>query len=299
MRPLAAVLGALAAVVVAAASPSPVRLWPGKAPGETKPLPPEVNVTGPNDRRPGNRDVFRLSNVSDPTLTVYPADPARATGAAVLVCPGGGYVRLAMDLEGKEVCDWLNSIGVTGILLKYRVPRREGVPQWQPPVQDAQRAMGLIRQHAQAWAIDPRRLGIIGFSAGAHVAAVLSAHQETRLYQPLDDADALSCRPDFTMLVYPGYFTGKQRGTIAPEVAVARDKTPPTLIVQTEDDPVHVENALWYFEALKQAGVPAEMHLYPTGGHGYGLRRTSDEVTTWPDRAADWLRANGWLAPRH
>jgi acetyl esterase/lipase len=119
------------------------------------------------------------------------------------------------------------------------------------------------------------------------------------LYQPLDDADALSCRPDFTMLVYPGYFTGKQRGTIAPEVAVARDKTPPTLIVQTEDDPVHVENALWYFEALKQAGVPAEMHLYPTGGHGYGLRRTSDEVTTWPDRAADWLRANGWLAPRH
>ena len=276
------------------AEPKVIPLWPGQAPGETAPLAPERDVTSPGDRRPAGRVVVRISNVSTPTMTIYAPDASRNTGAAVLVCPGGGYVRLAMDIEGTEVCEWLNSIGVTGVLLKYRVPRREGLPQYLPPVQDAQRAMGLLRQRAPEFGIDPHRLGIVGFSAGAHVAAVLSAHQDERLYPVIDEADHTSCRPDFAMLVYPGYFTGKGHD-IAPEVAVTNGKTPPTFIAMVEDDPVHVENALYYYLALKQARVPAEMHLYPTGGHGFGLRRTADSVTSWPDRAAEWMKVSGWL----
>ncbi|ACB77808.1 alpha/beta hydrolase [Opitutus terrae] len=281
-----------------AAEPITIPLWPDQPPGETAPLPPEVDVTTPADRKPAGRPVIRISNVSTPTLTVYKPDPAKDTGAAVLVCPGGGYVRLAMDIEGTEVCDWLNSIGVTGVLLKYRVPRREGMPQHLPPGQDAQRAMGVLRQRAAEFGIDPHRIGIIGFSAGAHVAAVLSAHQDARLYPAIDAADALSCRPDFALLIYPGYFTARDHQVgIAPEVAVTAGKTPPTFLAMAEDDPVHVENALFYYLALKQANVSAEMHLYPTGGHGFGLRRTDQLITSWPDRAADWLRASGWLNP--
>jgi acetyl esterase/lipase len=276
------------------AEPKVIPLWPAQAPGETAPLPPESDVTGPGDSRPAGRVVVRISNVSTPTMTIYAPDPSRSTGAAVLVCPGGGYTRLAIDIGGTEVCEWLNSIGVTGVLLKYRVPRREGLPQYLPPVQDAQRAMGLLRQRASEFGIDPHRLGIVGFSAGAHVAAVLSAHQDERLYPIVDEADRASCRPDFAMLVYPGYFTAKGHD-IAAEVAVTSGKTPPTFLAMAEDDPVHVENALFYYLALKQAKVPAEMHLYPTGGHGFGLRRTADLVTTWPDRATEWMKSSGWL----
>jgi acetyl esterase/lipase len=279
-----------------ATDPKVINVWPHVAPGESAPLPPEADVTVESDRQPAGRRVTRISNISTPTLTVYSPDPARNTGAAVIVCPGGGYVRLAIDIEGTEVCEWLNSIGVTGILLKYRVPRREGVPQHVPPVQDAQRAVGVVRQRAQELGIDPRRIGIVGFSAGAHVAAGLSTHQDTRLYPALDAADELSCRPDFAMLIYPGYFRAGEFG-IRPEVAVTTGKTPPTFLVMAQDDPVHVENALCYYLALKHANVPVEMHLYPSGGHGFGLRRTDAMVTSWPDRAAEWMKASGWLAP--
>ncbi len=236
-----------------------------------------------------------VTNISTPTLVVYPAAVDRPNGTAVIVCPGGGYARLAIDIEGTEVCDWLNSIGVTGIIPKYRVPHRDGVPQHLLPAQDAQRALGLVRHRARELGLDPERIGIIGFSAGAHVAAVLSAHQDERLYPILDAADRVSCRPDFAMLIYPGYLASRDGDFgIAPEVAVATDKTPPTFLAMAQDDPVRVENALFYYYALKQANVPAEMHLYPDGGHGFGLRPTG-AAATWPDRAADWMRASGWL----
>ncbi|HYD82835.1 MAG TPA: alpha/beta hydrolase [Opitutus sp.] len=281
---------------LAAAEPRVIPLWPDRPPGETAALPPEADITTADDRQPAGRRVTRISNVSHPTLTIYPPDPAIDTRTAVLVCPGGGYARLAIDIEGTEVCDWLNSIGVTGIILKYRVPRREGVAQHLPPAQDAQRALGLLRHRAPELGLDPHRIGIIGFSAGAHVAGVLSTHQDERLYPTVDAADRVSCRPDFAMLIYPGYFTARDREFgIAPEVAVAADKTPPTFIAMAQDDPVRVENALYYYLALKQVGVPAEMHLYPTGGHGFGLRATGEPAATWPARAADWLRASGWL----
>ncbi len=283
-----------------AVEPHPFPLWPDLAPGETTPLPPEFDITAPTDRRPAGRVVVRITSVSTPTITIYSPDPAIATGAAVLVCPGGGYARLAIDIEGTEVCDWLNSLGVTAVLLKYRVPRREGVPQHVPPVQDAQRALGLLRHRASEFGIDPQRIGIVGFSAGAHVAAVLSTHQDERLYPAIDAADAASCRPDFTMLIYPGYFTARDREWgIAPEVAVTTGKTPPTFIAMAQDDPVRVENALFYYLALKQANVPAELHLYPDGGHGFGLRPTGASAASWPERAADWMRTSGWLKPNH
>ena len=296
MKRLLLLLPVLIAVPLFGAGPKVITLWPGTPPGDTGRWPPEANVTKPGNNRPAGRLVVRVAPVSSPTITIQAPDPARNTGAAVLVCPGGGYNYLAIDLEGSEVCDWLNSIGVTGILLKYRVPRRPGVPQWVPPLQDAQRAMGLLRQAAPELGIDPQRLGIIGFSAGADLAAELSTHSAGREYPLIDAADRQSCRPDFALVIYPGYLVGKS-DALAPELHVSAPAAPPTFLVQAEDDPVRVENSLFYFLALKQAGVPAEMHLYAAGGHGYGLRRTAAPVTTWPDRAADWLKAGGWLQP--
>lgn len=279
-----------------AAEPAAIPLWPGTPPDETKPLPPETDLfRNPPDPLIAGRPIIRLGNVSTPTITIHRPDPAKDTGAAVVVCPGGGYYILALDLEGTEVCAWLNSIGVTGVLLKYRVPGREGRERHAAALQDAQRAVGLIRQRAPELGIDPRRIGILGFSAGAHLSAALGVASESRHYAAVDAADAVSCRPDFAVLVYPGGFEDRGTGGVRPEVAPVKGRTPPTFIAMAGDDPVRVENALLYYLALKQAGVPAELHVYPTGGHGYGLRRTADDVTTWPDRAADWLKTGGWL----
>src|SRR5882724_9716969 len=203
-----------------------------------------------------------------------------------------------MDLEGTEVCEWLNSIGVTGVLLKYRVPRRENLPPHVLPLQDAQRALGLVRSQPKELGIDPRRIGVLGFSAGGHLAAMLSNHHDARSYPLVDEADKVSCRPDFAVLIYPGSLTQKDRPTeVSPELQIKSGVTPPTFLAMAEDDPVGVQHPLFYYYALKQANIPAELHLYPRGGHGYGLRRTKDTVTTWPDRVADWMKASGWLTP--
>jgi acetyl esterase/lipase len=292
----------LAGVLIAgqsAAAPSPpVSLWPGRAPGEKIELPPEADTTKPTDDLIAGRRVIRLGNVSTPTMTIYKPDPARNTGAAVVVCPGGGYYILAMDLEGTEVCEWFNSIGVTAILLKYRVPHREGLPVYTAALQDAQRALGLVRHQARELGVDPARIGVLGFSAGGHLAAALGNNHEVRTYPVVDAADQTSCRPDFCVLIYPGSLTLKeQHDAVAPELAVSATNTPPTFIAMTEDDSVRVETGLFYYLALKNAKVPAEMHLYPRGGHGYGLRRTENDVTSWPDRVADWMKASGFLKP--
>jgi acetyl esterase/lipase len=208
----------------------------------------------------------------------------------VLVCPGGGYHILALDLEGTEVCQWLNSIGVTGVLLKYRVPRREGREKHEAALQDAQRALGLMRQNADSWGLDPQRMGVLGFSAGGHLAAALSNNHGTRSYPPVDAADQKSCRPDFAVLVYPAYLTQPEKAdAVAPELPISTN-TPPTWTVITQDDPVRVENALGYVSTLQRNKVPAEFHLFPKGGHGYGLRRTDVPVTRWTDPATEWLR---------
>jgi acetyl esterase/lipase len=272
---------------------NPIPLWPGRAPGETNLVSTERDLTKPDEGLVAGQRVIRLGNVSQPSMTIYRPAPEKATGTAVVICPGGGYSILAWDLEGTEVCDWLNSIGVTGVLLKYRVPKRAN-----GPLQDVQRALSLVRQRAKESGVDPQRIGVLGFSAGGHLAAEAGASFNERAYPAVDEADVASCRPDFQILIYPAYLMQKDDLTkINPTVAVTTN-TPPTFLVMAADDPVRVENVLGYALALKQSKVPVELHVYPAGGHGYGLRRTQAPVTTWPDRVADWMRSRGWLERR-
>ena len=274
-----------------------MKLWPGIAPGDKGGLGQEIDTTTAKDNLIAGRPVIRLGNVSDPTIAVYPPTRGKDTGAAVVVFPGGGFRILAMDLEGTEVCAWLNSIGVTGVLLKYRVPAREGRPEYAAPLQDAQRALGIVRSHAREWGIDPHRIGVLGFSAGGHLAATLSANSQARTYPRVDESDDASCRPDFQILIYPGGVVERGGYALAPDVAVTA-KTPPTFLVMAQDDPVRPENVLGYAMALEGEKVPMELHVYPSGGHGYGLRPTRDFVTSWPQRAADWMRSRGLLGPQ-
>src|SRR5208282_4282787 len=253
-------------------------LWPHAAPGAPAIPAAEIDTTTAKDNLIAGKPLIRLGNVSSPTLTLY-APAGNNTGAAVVVFPGGGYRILAIDLEGTEVCEWL----------KYRVPDSGPYPKSSAALQDAQRALGIVRSHAAEWHIDPHRIGVLGFSAGAHLAAALSTHFEQRLYDPVDAADQVSCRPDFAVIVYPGYLALEEQN-FAPNADIhVSDKTPPSFIVQAEDDPVHVENATVYFQALKNAKVPAELHIYAAGGHGYGLRRTALPVTGWPKLVETWL----------
>ncbi len=277
--------GILFTAHVWAAQPiKPIPLWPDRAPGETNTVSTEHDTSKPGAGLVAGKPVIRLGNVSQPSITIYRPKARKETGAAVVVCPGGGYSILAWDLEGTEVCDWLNSIGVTGVLLKYRVPKREN-----GPLQDVQRALGLLRHRAKEWGINPQRIGVLGFSAGGNLSAELCANYGERAYPTVDDADTISCRPDFQVLIYPAYLVQKDDpGKIAPRVAVTPN-TPPTFMVMAADDPVRVENALGYALALKQSKVPLELHVFPTGGHGYGLRRTKEAITTWPDLAAEWI----------
>jgi acetyl esterase/lipase len=264
-------------------------LWPYAAPDASANPGAEADMTTAKDKLIAGRPVIRLGNVSTPTLTLY-QPKGKNSGAAVVVFPGGGYQILAIDLEGTEVCDWLNSAGITCVLVKYRVPNTGPYPKSPAALQDAQRALGLVRSHAAEWGIDPNRIGVLGFSAGAHLAAALSTHFDQRLYPPQDAADKLSCRPDFGVIVYPGYLALADKNFAPnPEINPTAN-TPPQFIVQAEDDPVHVENAVVYFTALKNAKVPAELHIYTEGGHGYGLRRTALPVTSWPESVETWLR---------
>ncbi len=293
------VLAGLAPELTASTVSDPMPLWPNGAPDEKGTVGQERDMTDAHGRMVSGRRVARIANVSVPTITVYRPSRFKANGAAVIVCPGGGYSILAVDLEGTEVCQWLNSIGVTAVLLKYRVPKRTNDETHLLPLEDAQRAMGLVRYNSKAWKIDPNRVGILGFSAGGHLVAHLDGDFDKRAYTAADEADQASCRPDFGMLIYPGALVPKGTNSLAPEIKVTA-RTPPTFMAKTEDDPIKVESCIYYYLALKDAKVPAEMHLYPSGGHGYGLRPSQDLVSTWPKRAEDWLRSLGVLkSPGH
>jgi acetyl esterase/lipase len=201
-----------------------------------------------------------------------------------------------MDLEGTEVCRWLNIIGVSAALLKYRVPRREGLDKHVVATQDGQRAISLLRHRAEEWKINPNRIGVLGFSAGGHLAAFISNNHQERGYEPVDEADRVSCRPDFSVLIYPAYLTVKEdNDKIAPDLKVS-EKTPQTFIAIAQDDPVRVENAIYYALALKNQKVPVELHVYPTGGHGYGLRPSEHLVTRWPSRVEEWMKSGGLMS---
>jgi acetyl esterase/lipase len=269
-------------------------LFPKGVPGGRRDLGPEKDMTTAKDHPVAGRPVIRLGNVTEPSLAFYPAPASHNTGAAVIVFPGGGYSILAYDLEGTEVCEWLNSIGVNAVVVKYRVPEVPNVPRYEAPLQDAQRAVGYVRSRAAEWKIDPARIGVLGFSAGGHLSALVSNSFSHRTYPAQDAADKVSCRPDFTILIYPAYLpTGEKLDILAPEVHVTPN-TPPAFLIQTEDDPIHVENSLVYYRALKDVKVPIEMHLFSVGGHGYGLRSDPMKpVTGWPRLAEAWLKARG------
>ncbi len=257
-----------------------LNLWPdGKMPGH--------GATQPEMVKPATGDqVTRITNVSTPTLTVFLAPGTKGTTPAMVVCPGGAYGLLSYNLEGTEVAGWLNSLGITAAVLKYRVPgNRDGA------FQDIQRAVRLVRQHAEEWKINPAHVGAIGFSAGGHLAARLSNNSAQPAYPPIDGADQLSCRPDFVVLVYPAYLEVK--GQLAAEMTVTA-QTPPTFIAHTEDDHKYVAGSKIYFAALQAAKAPSEFQLFPTGGHGYGLRCQKD-AKVWPQRCQEWLHKNGIL----
>ena len=265
-------------------------LWPNGAPNAQTELGPEKDTTTDKDNRPAGRRVTRLTNITSPTLTVYQPPDDKRSGAAIVIFPGGGYRILAIDLEGTEVCEWLSRIGVTAVLVKYRVPEANGVPRFQAPLHDAQRALGMVRSHAAEWKIDPQRIGVLGFSAGGHLSATLLQNAAERTYARVDDADTATCRPDFAILVYPAYLSIEDKGQeIAPEVQ-PKPGTPPLFIVQAEDDKSFIQGTLLYYRALVSAKIPAELHVYETGGHGYGLRPTSHPVTGWPHLVEAWLR---------
>lgn len=277
-------------------------IWPG--------LPPNaVANPQPEAVRP---DWAKVTNVSRPTMTVY-RPVGRNSGAAIIVFPGGGYQMLAMDLEGTEICDWLTSRSITCVLLKYRVP--DSGPTWkdnhrlypkvQTALQDAQRTIGLVRQHASDYQIDPHKIGVMGFSAGGHLVAAASTHFARRTYPRVDSADDVSSRPDFAIALYPGHLwvhEDEDRSTrneadlsLRPDIQVSR-RTPPTFLLQAEDDEVDgVEQSLAYYVALQKFGVPAEMHLYAHGGHAFGIRPSKFPISGWPVLVDKWLHTIGVL----
>ncbi len=277
-----------------AAEPVVLDLWPGQPPGETQELPAEADQTKPEDKLIAGRRIIKLGNVSTPQIAVYQPSPEKNTGAAMVICPGGGHHILAYDLEGTEVADWLNSIGVTGIVLKYRVPFRDPDRRWRAAVQDAQRAMSVVRSHAAEWNIDPQRIGICGFSAGGETAG-LTCLLDERQYAEADAIDEHPCRPDFAILVYPAGFTSKDTPVLRDYIHVPVDP-PPMFFVHAFDDRVSADNSLILASALRNAGGSAELHIFATGGHGYGLRPTTEAVTRWPVRAGEWLHEQGLLS---
>lgn len=278
----------LASLPAFGAAPSlTLKVWPGLPPGDQPNLGEELHEAN---------DMIR-GVVTTPTIDIYRPAKDLDTGAAVLIAPGGGFFQLSMGHEGADVATWLNSIGVTGIVLKYRIPVREGIERSLPMTQDAQRALSIVRSQAAEWGLDPHRIGICGFSAGGEVAVNLLAHPGRRLYAPIDAYDQADMQPDFSLLIYTGGIL--ERGAEPPALRAGLTfsaATPPAFLSVSNDDR-GVENSILLYLALKRAGVACEMHVWAEGGHGYGIRPSRFPHSTWPARAADWLNLRGFLKP--
>lgn len=283
-----------------------VPLWPDKPPDETNSIGPErvhyspkldhtqVEVTEPTRL---------ITDVSIPSISIYRPPKSNDTRTAVLICPGGGYWNLYWQLEGEEIASWLNSNGMTGIILKYRVPRHADEPKNEParrPLQDSQRAVSLVRGKAAEWGIDPHRIGIVGFSAGGHLSIATATHFEKRAYPALDAIDQISCRPDFAIVVYPGYLRARDKDELAPGWDIPPG-TPPVFLAHGGADIIAPpENSVLMYLALRKAGVPAELHIYANCAHDFGVRRNADPCSTWTDSCIAWLQHEGFLpGPSH
>ncbi len=287
------------------AQPKVIRVWPDKIPGAIdNPLYKETTIYVDNNSP-------RVSKVTDPTISVYLAPKDKANGTVVIICPGGGYGRLAIDHEGYQIAAWLNELGITAILLKYRLPN-DSIMQDKSvgPLQDAQEAIRIVRRNAKEWGLNPNKIGIMGFSAGGHLASTASSHFNDQVYEP---KDTTSARPDFSILVYPvitmTYNTHKgSRENIlgknpsqdlinrfSNELQVTKETPPAFLVHATDDGAVPVLNSINYLLALKKNGVPAELHIYEKGGHGFGLGRTKGTESTWPEACKNWMKSRGLL----
>lgn len=291
--------------LAAAADHAPaVELWPGKVPEETGNLGEERSLMSPKLERKQvevTEPTRLVTNVSKPTITIYRPAKDKDAGTAMLICPGGGYWNLYWQLEGEEVATWLNSLGVTGIILKYRVPRRPDEPRGEParrPLQDAQRAVSLVRSKAHQWGIAPERIGMVGFSAGGHLAIATATRFEKRTYEPIDDVDKISCRPDFAVAVYSGYLKPKDRDELSPGLRIPAG-TPPIFLAHGGDDLISPpEHSVVMYLALRRAGVPAELHVYARAAHDFGVRPSDQPCSTWTQSCANWLRHQGFLKPK-
>jgi acetyl esterase/lipase len=294
-------VGWLLTIPASAAEPLVVDLWPGKTPADP-------GIRGQETSRihqsPLVGPTKLITNVTKPTLTIYRPAADKNTGTAMLICPGGGYWDLYWELEGEEVASWLNSLGMTGIILKYRCPRRPGEVKGEPPIGpqlDAQRAVRLVRARAAEWGIDPGRIGMVGFSAGGHLALATATGFSKPLYPPIDAIDEISSRPDFAVLCYPGYLKARDKDEFRPGLPIPAD-TPPIFLAHASDDGEHhggsdAANSVVAYLALKRAGVPAELHVYATGDHDFGVRQNEKLPSSWTRLCVNWLRSQGLLKP--
>jgi acetyl esterase/lipase len=293
--------GVLATTPAIPSEPIVVDLWPGKTPGD-------VGIKGQETSRihqsPLVGPTKLITNVTKPTLTIYQPPREKNTGTAMIICPGGGYWDLYWELEGEEVAAWLNSVGMTGIILKYRCPRRPGDVRGEPapgPQLDAQRAVSLVRSRSAEWGIDPKRIGMVGFSAGGHLAIATATGFAKRKYESIDAVDNVSCRPDFAVMCYSGYLKAKDKNELAAGIQIPPD-TPPVFLAHASDDKISYggslsENSAIMYMALKGAGIPAELHIYATGDHDFGVRQNDKLPSSWTHLCVSWLRNQGLLKP--
>jgi acetyl esterase/lipase len=282
-----------------APDPLIVDLWPGTAPGD-------VGITIPESTRyyegPLTGRTLLFTGVTRPSIHVYRPEKQSNTGTALITCPGGGYHDLFWELEGEEVAAWCTSVGITGIILKYRCPRRPGdqagVPPRGPQI-DAQRALSIVRSRAAEWGIHPGRIGIVGFSAGGHLSIATATEYVTRLYAPIDGMDTASCRPDFAIGCYSGYFKEEERDALGTGLRIPPD-APPVLFVHSSDDTISsAENSVIPYLAFRRAGISAELHIYATGEHDFGVRQTDKLPSSWTGLCLRWLRSLGLYTEVH
>ena len=286
-----------------AQTPEQIELWPGKVPDEAGNIGPERTRMSPGLDKiqvEVTEPTRMITDVSKPTITIYRPPKDRNTGTGILICPGGGYWDLYWQLEGEEVATWVNSLGATGIILKYRVPRRLDEPKDLParrPLQDAQRAVSLVRSKAGELGIDPHAIGIVGFSAGGHLAIATATGFEQRKYPEIDDVDKVSCRPDFAVLVYPGYLKARTKDELAPGLEIPAG-TPPVFLAHGGADIISPpEHSVLMYLALRRAGIPAELHVYANAAHDFGVRPSEHPCSNWTSSCAAWLRNQGFLKP--
>lgn len=281
----------LASVVLADEKPV-LKLWPNGLPAGATELPAKSIEQLQAKQQPD-----RVTYVAEPSLTVYQAPEDKANGCGVVIAPGGGYYILAWEKEGLELAEWFNSLGVTAFVLKYRVPRRNPEKPHLEPLQDAQRAMRLVRAKAEDFKVDPKRIGMLGFSAGGHLTAMTGMHFVTPSYEAKDRIDQQSCRPDFMCPIYAAYLGENYQDNEASlgSLVQVTKQTPPTFLAVTSDDKMRGAQAALFYVELRKADVPAELHIYTHGGHGYGIRPTEHPVSTWHDRCEEWLKSMGFL----